>query len=236
MQNGRGLVGTGPTRGKPQFRTVGALLLGLTVAGCVNAGQLANLTETHTPSVAFESFEGAPAELSRRLVQTLETEAANRRIPVTAPASADYRLHGYLATQQKDGAPTVVWALDVHAPDQRRAFRLSGAEKVAGNTGPDLDERTLQKLADAGVRQLSAFLAASPSEAGATPLSRALASLDWPDDWTPESAGIFRILDRAPRAPEAAAEASPPLPPREVRLPPSRPAPADAAGSPGVGY
>jgi hypothetical protein len=54
----------------------------------------------------------------------------------------------------------------------------------------------------------------------------------WLDDWAPEASGIFRILRRAPSAPEIAHDASRPLPAHEVPLPHSRPpAPVETSGA-----
>jgi hypothetical protein len=216
---------------------IGVLFVGLTVSACVNTGQIANLTETRRTTVAFESIDGPPPAVFNKLVQSLKTEAGSRQISVVSPSEANYRLRGYLAAHGGDGATSVAWVLDVYDSSQRRAFRLSGEEKAAGRVGSAssgaawaaVDDQVLSRIARASMDRFTAFLAtAGASTASALPpaprTSSALADLGWPDDWTPEASGIFRIFKREP---SRAAEAAEALPPGEVPLPRGRPAPAD---------
>jgi hypothetical protein len=217
---------------------IGVLLIGLTVSACVNTGQIANLIETRRATVAFESIDGPPPAVFHRLVQSLKDEAGSRRIAVVSPSEANYRLRGYLAAHGGDGARSIVWVLDVYDSGQRRAFRLSGEEKAAGRGGAGgnwaaADDQVLARIARASMDRFTAFLAtASASTASAASLTprgpSALADLGWPDDWTPEASGIFRIFKREPsRTAEMAADAAEALPPEDVPLPRGRPAPAD---------
>jgi hypothetical protein len=218
---------------------IGALLMGLTVSACVNTGQIANLTETRRAAVAFESIDGPPPAVFNRLMQSLKTEAGSRQLSVVSPSEANYRLRGYLAVNGGDGTTSIAWVLDVYDSSQRRAFRLSGEEKVAGRAGGNwaaADDQVLSRIARASMDRFTAFLAtAGAPTASAAPLaprtSSTLADLGWPDDWTPEAAGIFRIFKREPsRTAEVAADAAEALPPDQVPLPPARPAPADVPG------
>lgn len=211
--------------------TIGVLLVGLT--GCAGVGQLESLSDVRRYTVAIESVEGAPAATASRLTRGLEAAASTRQIAVAGPELADYRLRGYLAPQE--GALT--WVLDVYGADHRRAFRLSGVERAAAGSASasTFDDSTLQRAALSGVEQLAAFLAMprpAPDLGAGAPPARRSSILGWPDDWAPESAGIFRLLRSGSARPELAADASPPLRPEEVRLPASRPtpsAPPDAA-------
>jgi hypothetical protein len=218
---------------------IGVLLMGLTVSACVNTGQIANLIETRRATVAFESIDGPPPAVFHRLVQSLKDEAGSRRIAVVSPSEANYRLRGYLAAHGGDGATSIAWVLDVYDSGQRRAFRLSGEEKAAGRGGAGgnwaaADDQVLARIARASMDRFTAFLAtagASPTTAtaaGAAPrTSSALAELGWPDDWTPEASGIFRIFKREPsRTAEVATDATTALPAEDVPLPRGRPAPA----------
>jgi hypothetical protein len=216
---------------------IGVLLMGLTVSACVNTGQIANLTETRRATVAFESIDGPPPAVFNRLVQSLKDEAGSRQIAVVSPSEANYRLRGYLAAHGGDGATSIAWVLDVYDSGQRRAFRLSGEEKTAGRAGANwaaADDQVLARIARASMDRFTAFLAtagASPTTAtaaAATPrTSSALAELGWPDDWTPEASGIFRIFKREPsRTAETATDATGALPAEDVPLPRGRPAPA----------
>jgi hypothetical protein len=222
--------------------SIGVLLMGLTVSACVNTGQIANLTETRRATVAFESIDGPPPAVFHRLVQSLKDEAGSRQIAVVSPSEANYRLRGYLAAHGGDGATSIAWVLDVYDSGQRRAFRLSGEEKAAGRVGSAssgaawaaADDQVLARIARASMDRFTAFLAtaaASPTTATAAATaprtSSALAELGWPDDWTPEASGIFRIFKREPsRTAEVATDAATALPAEDVPLPRGRPAPA----------
>ena len=226
------------------FGGIGVLLMGLAVSGCVNTGQIANLTETRRATVAFESIDGPPPAVFHKLVQSLKTEAGSRQIAVVAPSEANYRLRGYLAAHGGDGATSIAWVLDVYDSSQRRTFRLSGEEKAGGRGGGNwsaADDQVLARIARASMDRFTAFLAsagASTASAAPTPrISSALADLGWPDDWTPEASGIFRIFKREPsRTAEVSADAAEALPPEDVPLPRGRPAPADVGSAPAFAF
>ncbi len=208
-----------------RYGTIGVLLLGL--SGCAGVAQIENLGEARRTTVAFESIEGPPPALVHKLTRSLNAEAGARQIAIAAPPGAEYRLRGYLAPQE--GVAAVAWAIDVYGPDQRRVFRLSGIEQTGGQAWTAVDDPTLDRVARKGIEQLAAFLAAprAPADAAAVAATPPRFSmLGWPDDWTPESAGIFRLLRGGSARPEMAADAATPLRPDEVRLPASRPAPA----------
>jgi hypothetical protein len=220
---------------------VGVLLMGLTVSACVNTGQIANLIETRRATVAFESIDGPPPAVFHKLVQSLKTEAGSRQISVVSPSEANYRLRGYLAAHGGDGATSIAWVLDVYDSSQRRAFRLSGEEKAAGRVGSAssgaawaaVDDQVLSRIARASMDRFTAFLATAGAPSASSPptprTSSVLADLGWPDDWTPEASGIFRIFKREPsRTAEVTADAAEALPPEEVPLPRGRPAPDGA--------
>jgi hypothetical protein len=228
------------------------LLLGLAVSACAGTGELANLTEVDRAAVAIQSVEGVPTAVVHRFVAMLEDEAAARQIPVVPLSEAGYRLRGYLAAQG-DGtaAPTAVaWSVDVYGADGQRAVRLSGQEKAAGRPSQQADDETLRRIARASMERLAAFLgktrppaaaasATTPQPQGetspaASPLpSTLLSPLGSLDDWTPEAAGIFRILRGEPArtaaSPDAAAHATAAVPSDEIPLPRRRPAAANAA-------
>jgi hypothetical protein len=223
---------------------IGVLLMGLAVSGCVNTGQIANLTESRRATIAFESIDGPPPAVFHRLVQSLKDEAGSRQIAVVSPSEANYRLRGYLAAHPGDGATSIAWVLDVYDSNQRRAFRLNGEERAAGRGAAwaAADDQVLARIARASMERFTAFLAAggASTASGSPPAPRtssALAELGWPDDWTPEASGIFRIFKREPsRTAEVAADAAAALPPEEVPLPRGRPAPDAVASSPAFAF
>jgi|RhiMetdeSRZDD1v2_1073273.scaffolds.fasta_scaffold279793_1 hypothetical protein len=255
MQSGsiRRAAEAAPVGIERRLRRMAVLLLGLAVSACAGTGQLANLTEADRTAVAIQSVEGAPAAVVHRFVALLEDEAAARQIPVVPLSEAGYRLRGYLAAQGGDGAAAtkaVAWSVDVYRADGQRAVRLSGEEKAAGHPWQQADDETLRRIARASVERVAAFLgrsrppaaaasAATPQPQGEAPPAASPSALLSPlgslDDWTPEAAGIFRILRGEPArtaaTPDAAAHATAAVPPAEVPLPRRRPTAADAAGS-----
>lgn len=238
MQSGlrQPAAGAGPVGFGRRCGSVGVLLLGLAVSGCVGSGQIADLIETPRITVAFDSIDGPPPAVLHKFTKSLREEAAARQIAVLQSGEANYRLRGYLAAHAVDGASTSIsWALDVYDADQRRAFRLAGEERAAGRTWAGADDQALQRIARAGMTQLAAFVstarppAASPVAAAPAP-QRASLTLGWLDDWTPEASGIFRIFRGEPsRPPEIAADAGAPVPPAEVPVPRGRPSPTGSA-------
>jgi hypothetical protein len=211
-----------------------ALVLSLAASACANLGQIGNLTDGPKATVAFESLEGAPPDVSRKFTTVLRDEAGSRQMAVVTPGEATYRLRGYLTAQAEGGTTAIVWAWDVYdGTSQRRAFRLNGAEKANGAGWAVADDEVLRRAARAGMSQLAVFAAARPSTAASAqpeppaPAKRS-AMLGWIDDWAPESAGIFRIFKREPKAPEIVESgiALPPL--AEVPMPQRRPAPSQA--------
>ena len=258
MRTGLGLPSTdakAPAKGRC-FGVVAVLMLGLAVSACVGSGQLANLTETARPSIAFESIDGPPSAVVPRFVAMLKDEAAQHQITVGSPAEVNYRLRGYLAVQSDDGtaanpdtsAPnpasstnsirdsitsSISWTLDVYDGDQHRVIRLSGREKAADRPWAATDDPALRRVARAGMDQLAAFLATSraPAPGGPAPAPQRNAWGGWLDDWTPEAAGIFRIFGREPARPATAAETRVQPPADDVPLPRGRPAPAARVAS-----
>jgi hypothetical protein len=244
MRTGLGLPSTdakAPAKGRCSG-VVAVLVLGLAVSACVGSGQLANLTETARPSIAFESIDGPPSAVVPRFVTMLKDEAAQHQITVGSPGEVNYRLRGHLAVQSDDGTAnpdtsitsSITWTLDVYDGDQPRVIRLSGREKAADRPWAAIDDPALRRVARAGMDQLAAFLATSrtPAPGGPAPAPQRNAwGSGWLDDWTPEAAGIFRIFGREPARPATAAETRVQPPADDVPLPRGRPAPAAGVAS-----
>ena len=246
MRTGLGLPSTdakAPAKGRC-FGVVAVLVLGLAVSACVGSGQLANLTETARPSIAFELIDGPP---SRRCPQVCDDAEGRSRpqhqITVGSPGEVNYRLRGHLAVQSDDGTAnpdtsitsSITWTLDVYDGDQPRVIRLSGGEKAADRPWAAIDDPALRRVARAGMDQLAAFLATSrtPAPGGPAPAPQrsGTGGSGWLDDWTPEAAGIFRIFGREPARPATAAETRVQPPADDVPLPRGRPAPAAGVAS-----
>jgi len=156
--------------GRSPARLICGLALCLLAGGCgsIGIGQLPGLSARDI-SIAFESIDGLPRDVSPSLVRDLNEEAAALRIAVVpAGGEASYHLRGYLAARAEGSATAVAWAWDVYDTNLHRAFRLSGEER-AGRTSPDqgrngamADDALLRRIAHSGMEQLAGFMASAP--------------------------------------------------------------------------
>jgi len=125
-------------------------------------------------TVAIASVDGAPADLSTRLRQSLDDAAAARRIAVVAPAKAHYLVRGYVTASPIEGGAEVDIVWDVFTPDKQRTQRLSDAIAVKGS-GDDawamIDDAALNSVAAKCADDLAAYLSNTPE---AAPTSAAL--------------------------------------------------------------
>jgi hypothetical protein len=121
-------------------------------------------------TVAIVSLDGAPADLSARVRQSLDEAAAARRIAVVEPAKARYLVRGYLTASPIEGGAEVDVVWDVFTPDKQRAQRLSDAIAVKGS-GDDawamLDDAALNAVAAKSADDLAAYLSNTPEAAPA---------------------------------------------------------------------
>lgn len=245
MQSGLGRSGASarPAGIDRRCGRLAILLLGLTLSACVNSAQIANLTQAGRATVAFELVGGPPPAVVHKFMKSLKDEAAARRITVVSPSEADYRLRGYLAAHDDGGATSITsitsitWALDVYGADQHRAIRLGGEEKATGRAWAAADDEVLHRIASAGMERFAVFLATARPPSGplvgavSAPPQPTSSALGWLDDWTPEAAGIFRILRGEPSRTEIAADAGAPVQPDAVPLPRNRPAAGARSGA-----
>ncbi len=212
-------------------RAMLCIALALMAAGCASVGpSLAPAVASHDLSIAFESIDGLPHDLSQTLARDLNEEAAALRIAVVpANGEAAYRLRGYLANHAQGATISVAWAWDVYDAELHRAFRLSGEERArvtaerdraaGGNAGrkaegPNwaaVDETVLRAIARAGMAQLAGFMAAPPAAPAA------------PQAPAPAPAGSEGVAGR-----ELPPAADGPRQSLAVPQPQQRPAPADS--------
>jgi hypothetical protein len=213
--------------GKPMM----CLALCLTAAGCASIGQtLGPSAPARDLSIAFESIDGLPRDLSQRLVRDLNAEAAVLRIAVVpAGNEASYRLRGYLAAHAQGATTSIAWAWDVYDAELHRAFRLSGEERAgptadrdaagrnpAGRNWAAADEALLRAIARAGMEQLAAFMASAPAPAAPAspaPARNGAEVVASRDDLRSGTAGALRNEDADAFGPFAV-----PLPPRRPAL------------------
>lgn len=182
----------------------GLIVLALCAAGCTATDKtpIANSTP-RGPTVAFESIDGPPESIFRKLVQNLSEEAEARQIAVVSREQpAQYRVRGYLAALvQGKHSTTIAWVWDVYDSNQRRALRITGEESASGaghGTWAAADDQVLRRVAHNGMDRLVAFLASPGTEPEAPPPSdgrRVYTTASTNENFTPESAGIFRIFD-----------------------------------------
>ena len=212
-------------------------LVGVCAAGCTTDGSPAmTVSGMRSPTVSFESIDGLPEPLFRKLVQTLTDESEARQVAVvTREGPSQYRVRGYAAAFVRAKKTTIAWVWDVYDADQQRALRISGEEQAAsgGKRGwTAADDQTLRRIARDGMDQLSAFLANPASPPAATEpepeprdSGRTVASND---DFSPESSGIYRFFrgiapTSANAAPIATSEASESASGEPIPLPQRRP-------------
>jgi hypothetical protein len=153
------------------LRAAAAAALAIAVAGCTVANQTP-LADAAGTAIAFESVEGPPAQVVGKFMRDLNQEAAARQIVVATRGDvALYRIRGYLAASSDGERPGIVWAWDIYDAEQRRAFRLSGAEptpsgrRMTGSTSAAFwsaaDDAMLRRIAQASIAQLANFIAAA---------------------------------------------------------------------------
>jgi hypothetical protein len=141
-------------------------------AGCGSIGPTLGPTgQARDVSIAFESIDGLPRDVSQRLVRDLNEEAAALQIAVV-PAGGEpaYRMRGYLAAHAERAGTSIAWAWDVYDAELHRAFRLSGEEPAgsaargpAGGIWASADEALLRRIARAGMQEFAALLGSAPA-------------------------------------------------------------------------
>jgi hypothetical protein len=171
------------------LRLVGAALAivgcGLMAAGCTTSGQplldlsvMGGFGGAGPRTVAFESIDGPPEAVFRKLVSQLGQEAAARQLAmVSRDQPAQYRIRGYVAAHVQGQRTTITWVWDVFTADRERAVRLTGevpgapSERAWGAA----DDAVVARIAQDGISRLAAFLA-TPGSAPVASLSTASAA------------------------------------------------------------
>jgi len=208
-------------------RVLAVAALAASTAGCSSLpssnGRL-SLASAISPgsTVAFESIDGPPPEVFRKLVADLNAEAGTRKIAVVSRESAaTYRVRGYVSALVERDKTTFAWVWDVYDADKRRALRISGEEPAAAGKRRDAwaaaDEQVLRRMARNGMDQMAGFLNSSEPPAIA-PEPNFITLVSGRDD-TPEGAGIVRLpgsqdQPAASTTPEAPANVVVPKPPK----------------------
>jgi hypothetical protein len=196
-------------------------VLALSTAACITDGQPTGSTATPRASVSFESIDGPPEAVFRKLVQDLSDEAEARQLAVVSrEGAARYRIRGYVAAHVRQGRTTIAWVWDIYDADQKRALRISG-EEDGGKAGKDVwaetDDQVLRRISRAGIERVASFLASPQQAASAATGPQPLFTLAGArDDFTPESAGIFRTANDPSDNGSTAEASNPPAPSNPV--------------------
>jgi len=145
--------------------------LAATAAGCSSlpSDGRANLASANASgsTLAFESIDGPPPEVFRKLVANLNDEAGARQIAVVSRTGvATYRVRGYVSALVERGKTTFAWVWDIYDTDKRRTLRIAGEEPAtAGRNGRDAwsgaDEQVLRRMARDGMDRIAGFLNSS---------------------------------------------------------------------------
>jgi hypothetical protein len=167
-----------------------ALAAAFAGAGCSTGGQpTASIATPRGPTVAFETIDGPPDSIFRKLVQNLTAEAEARQVAVVSRAGpAQYRVRASLATLVEQKRSTIAWVWDVYDASQRRTVRLAGEESAGGagrTTWAAADDHVLQQIARKGMDQLVAYLSAPNIE----PAPNASPPTEEKPGWTIAAAG-----------------------------------------------
>jgi len=185
-------------------RPIGVLAiaaLAASAAGCSSMSSTARLSLASAASsgatVAFESIDGPPPEVFRKLVADLNDEAGARKIAVVSRSgAATYRIRGYVSVLVERDKTSFAWVWDVYDTDKRRALRISGEEPAAAGKRRDAwaaaDEQVLRRIARNGMDQMSGFLNSSEPLPAVAPEPNFITLVSGRDD-TPEGAGIIRL-------------------------------------------
>jgi hypothetical protein len=113
-------------------------------------------------TVAFESIDGPPETVFRKLVAQLTQEANARRVAVVLRESpAQYRIRGYVAAHVLGRKTTITWVWDIYNADRERALRLAGELPGASSerAWAAADDQVVNRMARDGMDRLAAFLA-----------------------------------------------------------------------------
>ena len=148
-------------------RALMVVLLAAAVAGC-NTARQGLFASARGTTIAFESIDGPPPGVFRKLVATLTEEAEAQKVAVVSSEGvASYRVRGYLSAHVERGKTTIAWVMDVYDTDQRRALRITGQEPTtvragrnAGEAWTAADDKVLRQIARTGMERIAAFLAA----------------------------------------------------------------------------
>jgi hypothetical protein len=122
-------------------------------------------------TVAFDSIDGPPEPLFRRLVAQLSQESNVRKVAVVSREQpAQYIIRGYMAAHVQGQRTTITWVWDVFTAGHERVARFTGEVPgaPAERAWAAADDAVVARVAQDGMSRLAAFLAASGPRGGAS--------------------------------------------------------------------
>jgi hypothetical protein len=155
---------------------------GLITSGCSTAGPGLASAGFGATTVAFESIDGPPETVFKKLVLRLTEEAATRRVAVVSrDDAAQYRVRGYISAHVQGRKTTLAWIWDVFDADRHRMMRIAGEVPGAASerAWAAADDEVIGRIAHDGIERLAGFLAVpgalepQPPSPAATPPSPA---------------------------------------------------------------
>lgn len=82
-------------------------------------------------AIAFESIDGPPPQVFKRLVTQLSSQAETRQLPIVSRSNpAAWRVRLYLAAHVEKKQAGISWVGDVYDTRLNRAYRVSGEEPL----------------------------------------------------------------------------------------------------------
>jgi hypothetical protein len=210
------------------FRLFAIAALALGAAGCASQpvfrlASLGSVPATSGVTVAFDSIDGPPPEVFRKLVASLNDEAQTRKIAVVSrSAAATYRIRGYVSALVERDKTSFGWVWDIYNADKSRAQRVAGEEPAAPGRRRDAwaaaDDHVLRRIASNGMERIAAFLNNNEPLPTAPAIEPSGITLAAARDDSPEAAGIFRVFN----AQETTGSAPAAEPAEPVPMPPKR--------------
>jgi predicted YcjX-like family ATPase len=158
---------------------------GVAAAGCTTSGSLdmgalgAGGGSSRAATVAFESIDGPPEAVFRRLVERLGQEASARNVAMVSHEQvAQYRIRGYIAAHVQGQRTTITWVWDVFTAGRERVARFTGEVPGAASerAWAAADEAAVARMAQDGMSRLAVFLDSSTPHGASSPVASVAAA------------------------------------------------------------
>ncbi|MBO0753286.1 MAG: hypothetical protein J2P53_14305 [Bradyrhizobiaceae bacterium] len=125
-------------------------------------------------TVAFESIDGPPEPVFRKLVDRLGEEARTRKVAmVSRGQAAQYRVRGYVAAHVQGQKTTITWVWDVFSAGRERVARFTGEVPgvAAERAWAAADDAVIGRMAQDGMSRLADFVAGATPHDASSPVA-----------------------------------------------------------------